>query len=319
MLSAARAYADWYNESSRGRKIRLVTATYFVDPTVALGELKEQGALGVIGFPTSTSAIEALEVAEHYKLPLISPSASSSFLSQKDDWFFRMRSSTAEDARQMITLFRSIGVTEITLISYSGNPGYVMPFLWDLKRRGEPRIARELYDLSIMDLEPFIDENPLDAPQGVFVVGPPIYSLWVAQKARYLWPSSKIILSGWSLVGVVPEKSSDFPLDFSILGGDSFFPFLVDTGHPFVQYWNSRFIPGVDIQVNNTYLAMTLLLEALKDTGYAGGEPLRQSLAQYRKLSGLAGEMEIDRYGDAHAKHFLYRFGPRGYEEVMPE
>ncbi len=320
MLSAARAYADWYNETARGRKIRLVTATYLADPTVALGELKEQGALAVLGFPTSTSALEALPAAAHYKLPLISPSASSSLLSQGDDWFFRARSSTAEDARQMIALFGKVGITEIALISYSGNPGYVMPLLWDLKKRGEPRIARELFDLSIMDLEPFVDENPFDAPQGVLVVGPPIYSLWVAQKARYLWPSSEIVLSAWSLVGVIPEKSGDFPLEFSILGGDVFFSFLVDPEHPFVRYWNNRFVPGVDIQVNNTYLAFTLLLEALKESDFTGGDTLRERLGEYRKLSGLAGEeVEIDRYGDAHGTYFLYRFGPGGYEEVVSQ
>ncbi len=317
MLNAARAYADWHNENTRGRKIRLLTATYFVDPTVALGELKEQGALGVIGFSTSTTALEALEAAEHYKLPMVSPSASSSLLSRKDDWLFRVRSSTAEEARQLITLFASVGIAEITLISSSGNPGYVMPLLWDLKKRGEPRVARELYDLDIMNLEPFVDENPFDAPQGVLVVGPPIYALWVAQKARYLWPSSEIVLSPWSLVGLIPEKSSDLPFGFSVLGTDTFFPFLVDPEHPFVRYWNSRFVPRVDTLVNGTYLAMILLLDALKDTGYEGGEPLRESLRKYRKLSGIAGDVEIDRYGDAHATHFLYRLAPGGYEEVV--
>ena len=318
LFSAARAYVDWHNETFRGRKIRLVAATYLADPTAALGELKEKGALGVISFSSSSASLEALSGAAHYKLPLVSTSASSSLLSQRDDWFFRVRCSTAEDARETISLFGALGISEIALVSFSGNPGYVVPFVWDIKKRGEPRIAREFYDLSLMDLEPFRDENPFMSPPGVLVVGPPVYSLWIAQKAHYLWPSAEIVFSFWSLAGVIPEKSDDFPLDFSILGGDTFFPFLVDPEHPFVRYWNSRFIPGVDTLINNTYLAFTLLLEALEDTNFSGGEDLRRSLGQYRKLSGLAGEIEIDRYGDAHGNYFLYRFGPEGYEEVLP-
>ncbi|HPJ26772.1 MAG TPA: hypothetical protein PLW97_11210 [Synergistaceae bacterium] len=318
MFSSARAYVDWHNENTRGKKIRLVTASYLMDPTVALGELKEQGALGIVGFSSSSSVMEGLDAAVFYELPLVAVSASSSFLSRKDDWLFRVRSSTAEDAREIISLFGSEGISEIALVSFSGNPGYVVPFVWDLKKRGEPRVAREFFDLSLMEREPFRDENPFSAPRGVLVVGPPVYSLWIAQKARYLWPSSQIVLSQWSLAGMIPEKNEDFPLDFSVLGADTFFPFLVNKQHPFVRYWESRFAPGVDTLVNNTYLAFSLLLDALKESGFSGGEELRQSLAQYRKLSGLAGEIEIDHYGDAHAAYYLYRFGPRGYEKVSP-
>lgn len=317
MFSAARAYVDWHNETSRGRKIKLVTANYLMDPTAALGELKEKGALGVIGFTISTASLEALPGAAHYQLPLISVTTSTSLLSQKEDWFFRVHPSTAEEARETISMFEALGIFEINLVSFSGNPGYVVPLVWDIKKRGEPRIAREFFDLSIMEMEPFRDVAPFSAPLGILVVGPPIYSLWIAQKAHYLWPSAKIVFSLWSLMGLIPEKSSDFPLEFTVFGGDTFFPFLVNTEHPFVRYWDSRFISGVDALVNNTYLAFTLLLDALEDADFAGGETLRQSLGRYRKIPGLAGEIEMDRYGDAHAKYFLYRFNPQGYEEVL--
>lgn len=310
MLAAAKTYVEWHNRF-REPRIRLEVASYLRSPVAALVELRRRGAVAVLGFTTSDTGLDAVSAAERLGLPLIAVSASTSMLAGKDDWFFRVQPSTRVDSSAYSRLFRFRNIGTLAVVATWDNAPYVFSFIRDIYVKGVPRILGPFRLSEIQHADRAL--AALD-PDGVLVVGPTPFSIWVSQRVSKLWPRAELFLSLWSVTGLL---SPEYPL----LGKPFFFstvfsPLALSGEHPFVAAWRDEYAADLTFSVHRTFLALELFRQAAMEVKENTAASLRNALAVSRHVEGPGGSVIMDRYGDAHAEPFFFRWNGQELLEV---
>lgn len=317
-LTLVRAFVAWHNLQGGTPQFRLEEASYDADPSQAVEELARREVRAVVGFFASASAEAARHAGERWRIPVVASGASASFFDRQDDWLFRTRGSTEDDAAAYVTLCRRAGVRNLVVLHFEGNDAYRTAFVRDMVVQKGPRVLKTLPYLHVMG-ENF---SPLSAgpqsPDGVLVVGPSVPSVWMGQRARQVWPQAVVLLAPWALVSLTAEEGR--LLGEGVLAAEKIAPGRADEKHSFVRFWRERFgETPLGVVEHNTFLAMQWVLEALKNAGGGGGEALRRSLAQPQELWGIGSGTRVDAWGDAHGLLAPLRMDPRGeFQEMEP-
>lgn len=104
--------------------IELVQADSRCDPKsakTAMQSLIDKGVVAVIGDGCSSASLAALPLANNNKIPMVSPSASSTALSIPNDYFFRVIPSDNYQAKYMAQAIRAKGITNVAVF-YTNEP-----------------------------------------------------------------------------------------------------------------------------------------------------------------------------------------------------
>jgi ABC-type branched-subunit amino acid transport system substrate-binding protein len=310
MFAAAKTYVEWHNRF-REPKIRLEVASYLRSPVAALLELQRRGAVAVLGFTTSDTGLDAASAAERLKLPVISVSATTSFLAGKEDWFFRVQPSTRADSSAYSRLFRFRNIGTLAVVAIEDNAPYVLSLVRDLYVKGSPRI---LGPFRLSEIQRADDALASLDPDGILVVGPTSFSIWASQRATKLWPRAELFLSLWSVTGLGLS-------DYALLGKPFFFssvfsPVSLSEAHPFIAAWREEYTADVTFTVDRTFLALELFRLAVEDVKRGNAPSLRDALAMPRHIEGPGGNVIMDRYGDAHGQPYFFRWDGRRLQGV---
>lgn len=315
-LTTVRAFVAWHNLRRENPPLRLEEHPYDVDPTQAMEDLARRKVRAVVGFFSSASAEAARHVASRERVPMLASGASASHFDGVDDWLFRTRGSTEDDAAAYVEICRKTGVRQLVVLHFEENDLYRATFVRDMVRRGGPRILRTLPYRHVMG-ENFSPRSagPL-SPDGVLVVGPSVPSVWMGQRARQMWPGAVLLLSPWSLVSLSGEEARLLGED--VLAAEMTPPGWADPQHAFVRFWRERFGEApLGVVEHNTFLAMQWLVEALREGGGGDGETLRRALATPRELEGMGKNIRVDAYGDAHGTLVPLHLDRKGSFQVM--
>nr|WP_255700531.1 hypothetical protein [Dethiosulfovibrio faecalis] len=271
-----------------------------------MADLSRRGAAVVVGFPLSWEAAAAAEAAERFEIPVVSPAASSSVMSGRDDWFFRVVTDTDEEGKAMAMLMSFLGVEEPIVYRSPYNDAYVNNLVGDMKRLSDSVPSGLI-------VYPEVAGDYLSG-DGVVIIAEPSRSYWILQDVLLHYPPVPIFLSRWSQV-------SDFHYFFDIAGADFYFSSAYDpTSIPeddFVRFLLNEREVDMGVFSRYTVAAMTYLASVLDEDPRARGEELRVMLSRPRTVEGPGWTLKLNRYGDVESEIRVYRFNDGSVEEVI--
>lgn len=310
MLTAVRAYVRRHNSRGARPMLRMVPAFYRRTPREAIHRLAEEGVAAVIAGTTSHAAEDLARLAARERIPLIAVSATTAGLTGRDDWVFRVRNDLAQDAVLYRRLCALKGIDRFLAVMPATNIVYSAQLAREIADGGP-----ELSGLVVAQdgrLESHTDRYD---PEAVLVTGPASFSGMMLQRVRRRWPESLLLCAPWGMFGLPGTHTPLFCGSYYYV--EQFSPFHLDEAHPFLQYWNRHYALSYDGTVHYTFLAMELLVKALRNNPAARGEELRSLLAKVRSVDGPAGRVSIDRFGDARGRGAVFFRGPHGWNEVF--
>ena len=305
---AAFLFVDRLNEEGGigGRKLRLELRDLASDDSRApdaVRDLKAAGAAAILGFFSSSSALQALPVLEETGIPAVSPTSTSAELSGKDDPFFRTIMTSARDPAVLARRMRESRHSRVLFLAAAYNRPY-----YETYRSGlVPEVA--LVDTVLYNRLEEIDYGRLEALardpgfDAVMIVASSLDSGTIAQNLVRQGIRKPLYLSGWAGNGDVItyggkavegavlvhqvdlDRASTYPL--SVLYKKTF---GVSPGYGALETWDS----------------LIFLTEGLKA---ARGDPgkLRSTLRGIRSFEGTLGTIRMDEFGDAFRPLYLKR------------
>ncbi len=268
-------------------------------------ELIDFGANVIVGFHTSGTALAALSVKGIDKVPLVSPSATSSDLSGKVDGFYRTIMSSENDASILVSHMREKGLTRVVLIADANNTPYVETYSVPLKELIDVVADIRSENLKKLDYGRISRLRDKTGPgyDAILIVASSMETGIVAQELAIRGLSAPLYVSGWA--------GNE---DLIVYGGKyvdgAIFVHQTDPQHPGSKAMASRYLlvygvsPGYSaIQTWDSFLFISAAIRAS-----AGNlKNLPAALQDLREFQGLSGTIRIDSFGDARRSLYIKR------------
>ena len=248
-------------------------------------ELVDLGSEVIVGYYTSGSAVAALSADGRPRVPLVSPSATSSVLSGKADGFYRTIMGSENDVPYLVGHMESRKLKRVALVASSNNRPYVETYAEPLGR-----LADLVADIRFMDIKG-VDYSILERlkakPDGgydaIMIVASSLDTGTLAQELAIRGLEAPLYVSGWA--------GND---DLVVYGGryvdGAVFVHQTDPGHPGAAAMAKRYRevygspPGFSaVQTWDAFLFIAAALE--KDGGR--GKDFAASLDAVRMFDGL--------------------------------
>jgi branched-chain amino acid transport system substrate-binding protein len=272
-------------------------------------ELVKAGVVAIIGHATSGQTMAGLTVTDPAHVQMISPTSSSSELSGKKDYFFRIAQSTdtrAEMFAQHIYLDRKIH--GIALIYDADNATYSKDFLKSFmakyKSLGGNVDAEDGFSSKAKpDFTALVTKLRASNPSGLFVAASDIDTALIAQRARLIGWQTPLFTTSWAQTealindGGKAVEGMEVELAMSLSAPT---PEFLD----FVKHWKTRYGSSPGFGSAQGYEAVKVLEVALQNTnGKAEGLP--EALVSIKKFKGLSEAFTIDKYGDVKRPQYF--------------
>ena len=292
-----------------GREIRLLVKNDEHDPEVAVRvtqELIDQGVTAIVGPMTSDMAMVAAPLVTRARVLMMSPTATTEYLSGRDDYFFRVTSTTRQYASANAAYqIKSGRMRRVSAIYDVGNRSFTEMWLKhfsEVFEQGGGKILARIEFTSGSQAGHYQAAQELlsSDPDGVLIVANAMDSASLCQQIRKLDKDLPITLADWGATEVLLE-----------LGGRAVEGVVVvqtfDRRKTTPRYqefrakYQRRFgrepgFPGV-----NAFEAAGVVLDTLAAQGQ--GEDLKQTVLRIRRYQGLQAEFSFDDFGDVVRPH----------------
>jgi branched-chain amino acid transport system substrate-binding protein len=294
-----------------GRTVKLIIRDDRHDPERAVKmdeELIREGVAALIGHTTSTTAMAALPVINREEILMISPTASSSRLAGKNDWFFRVCGDVTRTGRRLAEYaFHDSGVRRVTAVYDLDNPDYTQSYVEAFSSRFEELGGRVIlaqgYDSGTeARFHRLAEQVAASLCDGVLIVGSALDTAMVCQQIRKLDPDIFLFSSGWGM-------TSEFLSNAGRAAEGVFFTWFFDwdsQSRSYVDFkdkFTARFGKEPDFAALFGYEAAGVLFDGLAET--TDPKALRENILKHKEFKGLQGHFELDEYGDARRPVFV--------------
>ncbi len=268
-------------------------------------ELMDFGANVIVGYYTSKSAMAALSVDGLDKVPLVSPSATSSDLSGRVDGFFRTIMSSENDASILASHMRNRGFSRVILIADANNTPYIETYAVPLQNKMHV-VADLRYDnLKNLDYNA-ISRMRTEAGAGydaILIVASSMETGIIVQELAIKGLLAPLYVSGWA--------GNE---DLIVYGGKyvdgAVFVHQTDPLHPGAAAMAAAYraaygvAPGYSaIQTWDTMLFISKALRASK----GNLKDFPAAINETREFESLSGMVRIDSFGDARRGLYIKR------------
>ena len=294
-----------------GRKVKLVVMDDKQDGETAekaVKDLIDQGVIAIIGHMTSSMSMKTVPIVNEKKFILMSPTTTTTYLSGKDDYFFRVSNTTKSYATLMAQyLYDSRAIRNVAVAYDLRNKAYTESWLEDFRKEFEKlggSIVKavtfhsgpdaHLYDVVKQALEPEVEALVISASA--------MDTAMICQQAKKDGQSITTAASEWAATEKLLE-----------LGGAAVEGIIVSqffnrnsTDQVYVKFredYNKRFGNEPGFASVNAYDAVNVVFEAMKKQ--KEGKLSKEALQKISQYDGVQGPVEIDQYGDADRKAFL--------------
>jgi branched-chain amino acid transport system substrate-binding protein len=297
----------------KDRPIELLVRDDHDDPDIALAvdrELADLGVVALVGHMSSRSGLKAAEFATGRRLPLLSPTISSTDYSGKDDYFFRIIGSNALMGKTIAAWALGKGKRRAAGAYETTNASYTVPFYQgfadEFARGGGLNLPPSTFATAAgFDYEGLTASLLEPKPDCLFIVASPFDTAAVCQALSAKSSPLPVLACMWAmtddlfrfggrsverLVGVMyldPEDRSPAYLDFK------------------ARY---RELYGEEVSFASAYGydAMMVLAAALRAAGGLDGPSVKKSLLSSGPYPGLQGEIALDRFGDCQREPMVF-------------
>lgn len=289
-----------------GRRIRLDVRDLASDDSRTpdmVRDLKAAGASAILGFFSSSSALQALQALEETGIPAVSPTSTSEELSGKDDYFFRTIMTSARDPEVLARRMAESGHTRILFLAAAYNRPYYETYRTGLAskvRLAEVLLYDRLEEIDYGRIAELATDPGFDA---VMIVAGSLDSGTIAQGLALRGLQKPLYLSGWA--------GND---DVITYGGSAVegavLVHQVDldraSSYPLAARYKDAFGAAPGYGALETWDSLILLTEGLK-AARGDAAKLRSSLRGIRSFDGTLGIIRMDEFGDASRPLYLKR------------
>ena len=293
-----------------GRLVQLLVRDDHQDPDAArraVTDLIDRDVAAVIGPMTSAMAMATVPLVDRHRLLMVSPTVTTSRLTGKDDFFFRVIGTTREYARENAGYQYRIGIRRVAAVLDAGNAAYSRDWMADYRQAFE-----QLGGTVVAELE-FVSSSGVDflalarqlldyRADGILVIANSLDAALICQQIRKLDREVRLAASEWAAT----ERLIS-------LGGRAVEGIIIaqffDRADPSPAYQRFRAAyqqrygrdPGFEDLAG--YDAANVVLEALARR--PDGHHLKQVMLDIGRFRGAQGWVEIDRFGDSHRPTYV--------------
>lgn len=295
-----------------GRPVRLLVANDQQSPETAVRAdqgLIDAGAVAIIGHMTSDLTTAALPLINRRRVVLLSPTAAASTLAGRDDYFFRLRQGNSGETDAVAHYAALVaGVRQVVVAVEWINRQYT--FDWAERfdeafiRHGGQKISRRVFSSNPRpDYRIIIKDIMAQKPQAVAIAADAADAAMLCQQLRKHGFVGMIILAGWAMTPLLVQHGG-----MAVEGVVAALPHVDDANNAkwraFVEGFVARFGYEPNFAAMHAFDAAQLLFAAAEKAARRGGG-LKEALNDIRRLDGLQGPIELDRYGDASGRFWL--------------
>lgn len=283
----------------------------------AVQRLIDQQVEAIIGPMTSMVAMATVPIVNEANIVMMSPTVSTQELSNLDDYFFRVISSTAEFAHKSADYqANQQGIRRVAAAYDQRNAPYCESWLKNYRKGlathgGEVLLVESYYSGDDVNFATLAERLLNVKPDAVLVIANSLDAAMFAQQVRKRDPHVHIATSEWAAT----ERLSE-------LGGNAveglILPQFLDreSTNPnflaFRQAYVDRFSMEPGFGGVTAFDAMNVVLTAL--AGKENSQTLKQAILSHGVFVGVQSEIRFDKMGDAkrdtymttiHNGHFL--------------
>ncbi len=295
-----------------GRKLELLAEDDQDSPDIAVKvdrKLIKNGAIAIIGHISSTVTLKA--VTENPDILYISPTASSTVFTDKDDLFFRIQSDYVSQAKEIGNFIAKRKNIKKFLIAYDNtNPVYTVPFVNIIKTNfnsGDKQIqtygfAANTYAMSDEIAKDIKDYNP-DAI--CFIAPGDNVALIIIELKKYGY-KGLILTSGSSRTFSFLTNGREYVEGTIVF--DSGLPYDEDNVKytNFVKNYKHRFGIKPNFASVNSYIAVFTLSKAIKGLEDYSPENIKRRLLSIDSYDIEGVKFKFTKYGDIILKPRVY-------------
>lgn len=294
-----------------GRRVELIVRDDEQNPEVverATRELIAQDVVAIVGPMTSAMAMRMVPIANEAKVLLVSPTVSTTDLSGRDDYFFRVMSSTREHATKNARYqLESPGLRRVAVAYDLANRSYTESWLNDFHDtfvQGGGAVARSFGFKSGGDtlFLPIAGELLATQPDGVLIIANSVDSALLCQQIRKLDPHVPILVAEWGATERLIElggKAVEGVTAAQLFDRDNITPAY----RAFRQRYRDRFGQEPGFGGTAAFDATNVVLEALARR--RPGQSLKEAVQATRRFEGVQHPLDFDDYGDARRATFI--------------
>lgn len=324
-MDAVQLVVDEVNEKGgiNGRRIDLIVKNDQQDSEKAkrvTQQLIDEGVEAIIGPMTSDMAMAITPLISNAKVVTVSPTATSQKLSERDDYFFRVSSSTKDYAGKSARYHanktqvkRLVAAYDLGNRSFSEN--WLQNFTTAFKNNGGLHVEPVGFDTGNNSNLLHLAEKLLTTRgDGILIIGNSMDAALLCQQIRKLDKDIYITLADWGATERLLELGGT-----AIEGVTVIQTFDRDSVAPEYQAFRKAFMdrynrepgfPGV-----YAWDATLVILKAL--TEQARGDSLKETVLKIRHFEGLQGPFSFDDFGDVQRSNATISIVRDGKFEVL--
>lgn len=306
-----------------GRPIKLIIRDDLGTPEGAKKvdrELVNMDVVAIIGHTTSGQTLSGLAVTEPARIILLSPTTTTSELSGKDDYFFRVAYSLKNRAYAMSCyIYQNHHINRIGIVYDIDNTAYSKSYMKDFSDNyrvlgGKVTGVASFSSKSQPDFTSLIKQLRRSKPGGILIIAADIDTALIAQRTR---------LTGWS----VPLFSTSWAQTETLInhGGKAVEGLKIEIANTinnqtqtylnFKKNYLNRFGHAPLFSASLGYEAARILVTALQKTeGKSSG--LKKALLDIKDFKGLNETFSFNKYGDVIRPFYLGVIHNKKYMDI---
>lgn len=294
-----------------GRSVALVVRDDAQDPETArsaVQALLDQRVAAIVGPMTSAMSVATMDLANRAGVVMISPTTTTHQVSGKDDYFFRVLSSTRDYATKAATYQRKVlGRSRIAAVYDLRNRAYTESWLNDFRQTfeaGGGEMVRTVPFESSADVYfQALSRQLLEVdPDGILVVANSLDTALLARQIRKARTDVGIVAAEWAATERLIELGGE------AVEGIAIAQFLDRSSSEasyvaFRDAYRKRFAQEPGFAGLAAFDATNIVLDAIAQSG--GARDLKQVLLAIGRFPGAQSPIVFDAYGDAQRKTFI--------------
>ncbi|HEY9524652.1 MAG TPA: ABC transporter substrate-binding protein [Thermopolyspora sp.] len=285
-----------------GRQIEITLFDDQGDPTVGTNlarKIASEGYIAMLGTAESAVTLAMAPILKDAKIPNITSGQSPKLAELKSPFVF-LNSPTSETYDETLAkyLIEGKGYKKIAMVTNNGayGTGEHDAFVASLKTRGITPVADEVVTPDQKDFSSALTGIRQKDPEVLFIGAEEVESGLIAKQAREL--GVKSVLAGGAPMGTEPylttagtDNAEGSIVSSPYLGNDT-----SDASRAFAAAYKTAYNEEAELHGAKAYDGARVLIQALKQTGGAGGQALADAMRAV-KFDGLVGAFAFDAAG----------------------
>ena len=260
--------------------------------------INNEGAKIILGAVSSPVTLEIAPICEKKRILLLSPTASAPRISEAGEYIFRNYPSDILEGTAMADFARARGIRRVAIFALDNEFGNGLSEVFTRRFESKSRKVVKTFRISEDDTASFprmIEEIKEMGPQGIYLVAYVDVMTELLKQLRASGCEAMLMGSG----SVIDQLASNPAAEQFVYAQPTFDPSSEQPAvRSFVEAFRAKYNKEPDIFAAHGYDAFNLVVQAMRDTGFAFPDEVRRGLHGLGDYEGAAGRTTFDERGD---------------------